>query len=111
YGVFGARHKNRSEITSKVPGKKKEKPKKKIYRTPWADLLRRVFKNEVDCCDMCGTKMQLIATITSQLTCKKILDHLKIHSHQFEIVRPRGPPKNTNFFDNPTEYFDQAQNW
>lgn len=111
YGVFGARHKNRAEITSKVPGKKKEKTKKKIYRTPWADLLRRVFKYEVDYCDRCGTKLQLIATITSPLTCKRILDHLKIHSHQFEVARPRGPPDNFNFCEDSTQYFDQAQSW
>jgi len=65
YGVFGSRHRNRNEITAKAKVKK-EKPNKKIeYRTPWAELLKRVFKYEVSYCDHCGTKLRLVATITS----------------------------------------------
>ncbi|MBC7427635.1 MAG: transposase [Bacteriovorax sp.] len=65
-GVFGARHTKRSVITSMAkPKKTKIKIKKKTYRTPWADLLKHVFKHEVSYCDHCGGKVKLIATISS----------------------------------------------
>ena len=62
-GVFGARHKKRNVITSMVASEK-SKPtiKKKIYRTPWAELLKHVFKYDVSNCDHCGTKLVLIAS-------------------------------------------------
>ena len=54
FGVFGARHKKRREITALARPKKEKKKKIATYRTPWADLLKRVFKYEVSYCDHCG---------------------------------------------------------
>ena len=109
YGVFGARHRNRKEITSKVAEQKK-KTKKKVYRTPWAELLKRVFKYEVDYCDSCGGKLQLIASITSPVACRKILNHLGLDSEMTEASRPRGPPPG-DLFDSSFEDVNQEYNW
>jgi hypothetical protein len=98
-GVFGARHKKREVITS-MAQPKKVKTKKKTYRTPWSELLRYVFKYEVNYCDYCGTKLQLVATIKSQEACHKILTHLKIPIEQITTSAPRAPPE--------LDFFDQA---
>jgi hypothetical protein len=60
-GVFGARHKKRAVITS-MAQPKKIKTKKKTYLTPWSELLRYVFKYEVNYCEHYGTKLKLVAT-------------------------------------------------
>lgn len=109
FGVFGARHKKRRQITSLAIPKKEKK--KKIYRTPWADLLKRVFKYEVDYCDNCGTKLTLIASITSPRVCRKILDHLKIQNGEFDVTQARAPPIFDEFESQVQEYFNQAQAW
>ena len=98
-GVFGARHKKRSVITA-MAQPKKDKIKKKVYRTPWAELLKHVFKYEVNYCDHCATKLELIATITSRYVCQKILNHLGLPVHEVNAIAPRAPPE--------FEYFDQT---
>ena len=111
FGVFGARHKNRRAITA-LARPKQEKQKKKIqYRTPWAELLKRVFQYEVNYCDHCGTKLTLVACITSQLVCAKILKHLKMETVEYEAKTPRAPPVMDGFESDDLEYFDQAQAW
>ena len=91
---------------------KKEKPPKKIqYRTPWAELLKRVFQYEVNYCDHCGTKLTLIECITSPIVCRKILRHLKIETTQYESKPPRAPPTLDDFESENIEYFDQVQAW
>lgn len=98
-GVFGARHKKRAEITS-LARPKKVKMKKKVYRTPWSELLKYVFKYEVSNCDHCGNQLSLVATITSQNVCHKILSHLGRPANESIVRAPRAPPEG--------EYFDQA---
>jgi hypothetical protein len=93
-GVFGARHKKRKIITSMVTSESaRPKIKKKIYRTPWAELLKHVFKYDVSSCDNCGTKLVLVASITSSYTCNKILTHLKLPIYEVIATAPRGPPE------------------
>ena len=95
-GVFGARHKKRSAITS-MAQPKKIKIKKKNYRTPWSELLKHVFKYEVSYCDSCGGKLELIATITSKHVCQKILNHLGMSSDEISVTSPRAPPEFEGF--------------
>jgi hypothetical protein len=99
-GVFGARHKKRQIITAKAkPKDKKEKSgKKKIYRTPWAELLKHVFKYEANFCDHCGNKLELVACITSTYACEKILRHLGAEIYSESANAPRAPP-DLDFFD------------
>lgn len=102
-GVFGARHKNRSAITKLAsPLKTKIKVKKKVYRTPWADLLKHVFKVDVSNCDLCGSKLKLVACITSPISCQKILKHLNRDTEEVIVAMPRAPPKQIYF----EEYFE-----
>jgi hypothetical protein len=103
-GVFGARHKKRAEITAKAMSKKDKTKKKKIYRTPWAELLKHVFRYEVELCDHCGTKLKLVACIVSTLACRKILAHLDLPIDEVQANAPRAPPEN-DFFDQTTENF------
>ncbi|MDA9189635.1 transposase [bacterium] len=110
FGLFGARNKNRKEVTSKA-SPRKEKKKKIIYRTPWADLLKRVYKFEVDYCDSCGSKLKLISSITSCRICKKILDHLGLDSELVIESRPRGPPTQFSQCENDKNNINQEYNW
>ena len=115
HGFFAPRHRNRSEITSQSKGnrnkdKKKTKKKKKTYRTPWAELLKHTFKEEVDLCDQCGTKLQLIASITSPIACRRILEHLKLNSAFVEATPARAPPVEDEFALDLDE-FDQSLCW
>lgn len=111
HGIFGAHHKKRAKVTAKVGGQKKKKSKN-IYRTPWADLLKRVFLKDVSHCDRCGETLKVIASIVSPSVCQKILKHLKIDQGLAEFKQARGPPmfKDTSY---STLDFDQNQelNW
>jgi hypothetical protein len=79
---------------------KKEKTKKKIYRTPWSELLRYVFTYEVNYCDHCRSKLILFATIKSEQACHKILSHLNLPIELFTAIAPRAPPE--------LDFFNQA---
>ena len=104
-GVFGARHKKRAVITAMAkPIEKRKAPKKKIYRTPWAELMKHVFKEDVDLCEHCGTKLTLIAMIQSPLACRKILEHLKLPVFEVKANSARAPPE-FEFFDQQVDYF------
>lgn len=112
FGVFGARHRNRGEITSKSSAKKtKSKTIKMVYRTTWADLLKRVFKYEVIYCDNCNEKLKLIATITSPVICKNILDHLNLDSEKVIVKSPRGPPIYDEKYLPDDIIFNQESSW
>lgn len=102
-GVFGARHKSRKQITSLASAPKEGKAKK-TYRTPWAKLMKHVFKYEVNYCDHCGTKLELIACISSQAICQKILEHLKIPLEEYTVKQPQAPPE-TDFVGQVYEDF------
>jgi hypothetical protein len=81
-----------------------------VYQTPWAELLKRVFKYDVLYFDHCGNQLTLIATMTSPAVCAKILEHLKIDRQEFEVISARGPPLGEScvLFD---DSFDQENNW
>mgnify|MGYP003966953893 FL=1 len=112
YGVFGARHNKRGEVTSRASSIKKKTNKKAIYRTPWADLLKHVFKYEVNYCDRCGTKLTLIAPITSPNICSKIINHLGLDATVVTPQLPRGPPIIEGFLGPDDQFdFNQELNW
>lgn len=110
FGVFGARHKKRAEITSKAKKVEyKEKKSKKIsYYTPWADLLKRVFKFEVSCCDHCGHKLRLVSSVHSPKACEKIVSHLGIKQELPIENSHRGPPE-SNLEDDFLYEFNQEE--
>lgn len=53
----------------------------------------------------------MVACITSQLVCAKILKHLKMETVEYEAKTPRAPPVMDGFESDDLEYFDQAQAW
>ena len=110
HGIFAPRHKKRAEITSLARPTKNKNKNKKQYRTPWADLLKRVFMQEVDNCDVCGSKLKYIASITSPIQCRRIVAHLKMEQDVAVETPIRGPPeeefKRLEFDD-----FDQSASW
>ena len=114
-GIFAPRHKKRAEITSlaKLSKPKKKNQNKKVqktYQTPWAELLKRVFLKEVDHCDSCGSKIKYVASITSPIQCRKILDHLKMDQEIIEGAPTRGSPME-EILNPDYEDFDQTANW
>lgn len=45
-------------------------------RIPWAELLARVFKEDVLACQRCGGRMRVIAFVKERAAIKKVLAHL-----------------------------------
>jgi len=74
---------------AKPKKKNTNKNVKKVYQTPWAELLKRVFLKDVDNCDSCGSKFKYVASITSPIQCRKILDHLKMDQEIIEDAPAR----------------------
>jgi hypothetical protein len=53
-------------------------------RLQWADLLERVWHEEVLVCSRCGGELRLVAVVTDPAVIEKILRHLRLWD--------RGPP-------------------
>ena len=60
----------KAESAATCPNEKKEKPK----RLSWAQLLKRVFKVDMENCP-CGGKLQFVAAIMSSKAIQRILEH------------------------------------
>ena len=43
----------------------------------WTQRLKRVFQIDIERCEQCGGKVQIIASIEEPATIKRILEHLK----------------------------------
>ena len=61
-------------------------------RIPWAELLRRVFRSEVDRCD-CGGRLKLVAFVTDPAEARRYLDYVGLPSEVPEIAPARAPPQ------------------
>jgi hypothetical protein len=70
---------------------KNDSTKKK--RITWAQLLKRVFKMDMETCNVCGGKMAVISAITDPEVIQKILEHLKLPTRSPKIHPSRGPPQ------------------
>jgi hypothetical protein len=67
-------------------------------RILWADLLRRVFRAEVDRCS-CGGRFRLRAFITDPAEAGRYLRHIGIPCDDVEIAPARAPPQTELCFD------------
>lgn len=77
-------------------------------RLDWAQLLRRVFGDDVTACPRCGDNLRILAFITDHDVTRKILDHLRIPSTTIPIT-PARPPPQSSFPDDPAfDPFDTA---
>jgi hypothetical protein len=63
-------------------------------RIPWADLLRRVYRNEVMVCDWCGGKREVLAYVSEEAVTQRILRHLGLPDAPVVPAPARGPPEN-----------------
>ena len=61
-------------------------------RILWADLLRRVFRKDVEACE-CGGRFKLIAFITDPAETRRYLDHVGLPSAPPAIAPARAPPQ------------------
>ena len=66
-------------------------------RTPWAELLRRVFADHLLHC-ACGGRRTVLAMVTDPNTARALLDRLGL-PHRPPVFAPRGPPE---LFDDPS---------
>ena len=70
--------------------------------------MKHVFKFEVDYCDGCGTKLELVSCISSFSICKKILGHLKLDSELVTPRSPRGPPELEMMYEEEFNYNQES---
>ena len=87
--------------TVEAPSGTKAPQPKKAYRIPWAELLRRVFAQDVSVCPECNDLMKVIAFIPQVAVARRILDHLDLDSTGPPIARAQGPPE---LFDPGPDY-------
>jgi hypothetical protein len=62
------------------------------YRLDWAQLLRRVFGDDVTRCPRCDDHLRVIALLTNPTVTTAILDHLGIRSDPPRLAPARAPP-------------------
>lgn len=110
HGVLAPNYKDRKKV---IPKEKKKRltskdTLRKDYRTPWAELLKRVFKIDILQCQKCQNKMDLIETVTSPKKIEKILKALNLGEPEVELDPARGPPE--EFEDFPIE-FTETEDW
>ena len=82
---------------TETPARTTEKPRRaktaRIYRVPWADLLKKAFAIDVLACPECTGRMQVIAFIAQARVAKRILDHLGLDSTGPPVARAAPPPE------------------
>jgi hypothetical protein len=67
-------------------------------RMPWAQLLKRVFHNDLLVCEKCNGKRKVIAFVTERQPIQEILTHLGLPTEPPNIAPARAPPQ-TEMFD------------
>ena len=61
-------------------------------RLDWAQLLRRVFGDDVTRCPRCHLHLRVLAFLTDPDATTAILDHLGLHADAPPIAPARAPP-------------------
>jgi len=69
-----------------------DSPPARRHRIPWAELFKRVFKEEVDRCD-CGGRLRLVAFLTETVSIQRYLEGMGLPSSAPEIAPARAPPQ------------------
>ena len=105
HGVLGPRSKLRSRVVPRPPAVAEpgaddvdelsvpEPPSTtRPKRIPWAQLLLRVFRVDVEKCE-CGDRLRLLAFITDPLEARRYLDHVGLPSATPVIAAARAPPQ------------------
>jgi hypothetical protein len=61
-------------------------------RIPWAELLRRVFRVDIEQCH-CGGRLKLVAFVTDPAEARRYLDHAGFPCEAPTIAPARAPPQ------------------
>jgi hypothetical protein len=107
-GVFGPASKHRAKLRVLVPvaegvvcragasatttSEREAAPASRSHRLPWADLLRRVFADDVLQCP-CGGRRSVIALITEPTLARTLLTALDLPSEPVTFAPARSPPQ------------------
>ncbi len=62
-------------------------------RLPWAELLRRVFREEVLECNRCGGRRVVLAFLIERSAVRAILEHLRLPTTGPPVAPARGSPQ------------------
>ncbi len=98
HGVFAGRSKLRRAL--RPPPKPDDQPDQlrppppelRERRLPWADLLRRVFDQDVMTCSKCGGPRRVIAIVADPQQARDTLAALGLHVAPLRVAKARGPP-------------------
>ena len=101
-GVFAANARLRPAVTALVPGAprppahghgRSSAAAQPPSRLPWAELFRRVFREDLLACPRCPARMEVLAAITAPDAVDAILTHLGLASQPPPIAPARAPPQ------------------
>jgi hypothetical protein len=67
-------------------------PSSRVRRLPWADLLRRVFADDVLQCP-CGGRRSVVAVVTDSALANTLLTALGVPSDAVTFAPARSPPQ------------------
>ncbi len=97
HGVFAPHSRWRAEVTPKGRGKPEatdlRRPAARHRAMSWAQRLKQVFGLEIETCDVCAGKVQVIASIEDPTVIGRLLGHLSLRQLPAGSRPPsRGPP-------------------
>jgi hypothetical protein len=105
HGVFAANARLRPAVTALVPGAPRPPahrhgrssaatpPLARPSRLPWAELFRRVFREDLLACPRCPARMEVLAAITAPDAVDAILTHLGLATQPPPMAPARAPPQ------------------
>jgi hypothetical protein len=109
-GIFGPAAKDRSKLRALVPvcddatappcSPTTAAPRLRSGRLPWADLLRRVFADDVLQC-ACGGRRSIIAIVTDPAVARTLLAALDLPREPSAFAPARDPPQVELAWDDP----------
>lgn len=109
-GIFGPAAKDRAKLRALVPmcedsvappcSTTTAAPRSRAGRLPWADLLRRVFADDVLQC-ACGGRRSVIAVVTDPTVARTLLVALDLPHEPSAFAPARDPPQAELAWDDP----------
>ena len=87
------------EPPGQVPASDSDKPASMSARIRWAQLIKRVFKKDLEQCPHCGGRRVIIAFITDAPVVHRILSHIGLPTEPPDIASARAPPQLDIDFD------------
>jgi len=82
-----------------APDDDPDKPASMSARIHWAQLIKRVFKKDLEACPHCDGRRVLIAFITDAPVVQRILAHVGLPTEPPDIASARAPPQLDLGFD------------